>query len=188
MGRRYTLLVGAVLLSLLVGTVGMVPRGLQAQGAFADPAFQNVWQRTDKLVADGKVSRTWFWGPTAGKAMQEDYSDSPGGKRQVQYFDKSRMEINNPNADKNSAFYVTNGLLTIELMSGRMRTGDNTTVERWPADIPMTGDPNDVTAPSYASMAKVSNAGIDHRAADRTGQGIVETMSAVGVVSKDASK
>ena len=188
MGRRYTMLAVAVLLSMLVGTVGAMPQGLQAQGTFADPAFQNVWQRTDKLVADGTVSRTWFWGPTAGKAMQEDYSDSPGGKRQVQYFDKSRMEINNPAGDKNSPFYVTNGLLTIELMSGRMRTGDNTTVERWPADIPMTGDPSDVTAPSYAAMAKVANAGIDHRAADRTGQTIVETMSATGVVSKDTSK
>jgi phosphate/phosphite/phosphonate ABC transporter binding protein len=187
-GRRYTTLVVVVLLSMLVGSAGMMPRGLAAQGTFADPAFQNVWQRTDKLVADAKVARTWFWGPTAGKTMQEDYAESPGAKRLVQYFDKSRMEINNPAADKTGAFYVTNGLLTVELMSGKMRTGDNSTVEKWPADIPMTGDPNDVTAPSYASMAKVSNAGIDHRVADKTGQTIVETMSAVGVVSKDNSK
>src|SRR3954451_11779341 len=124
--RRYTMLAVAVLLSMLVGTVGMVPKGLAAQGAFADPAFQNVWQRTDKLVADAKIARTWFWGPTAGKEGKEKYAESPGGQRQVQYFDNSRMEINNPGGDKNSAFYVTNVLLTIELMSGRMRTGDST--------------------------------------------------------------
>jgi hypothetical protein len=41
----------------------------------------------------------------------------------VQYFDKSRMEINNPNGDKNSPFYVTNGLLTVELMSGKIQVG-----------------------------------------------------------------
>src|SRR5205809_2298134 len=30
---------------------------------FAHPAFQRVWDRTDSLVASGRVSRTWFWGP-----------------------------------------------------------------------------------------------------------------------------
>src|SRR4051794_37927516 len=37
------------------------PQG--AAPAFTDPAFTQVWTRTDQLVADGKVGRTWFWGP-----------------------------------------------------------------------------------------------------------------------------
>ena len=43
--------------------------------------------------------------------------------RLVQYFDKTRMEITDPNGDQNSIWYVTNGLLVVELMSGRMQIG-----------------------------------------------------------------
>ena len=31
--------------------------------AFADPAFRRVWERTDLPVAQGRVNRTWMWGP-----------------------------------------------------------------------------------------------------------------------------
>src|SRR5436853_2940757 len=82
---------------------------------FAHPAFKRVWDRTDSLVASGQVSRTWFWGPEPRAAAQEQYVDAPGatGTRLVQYFDKSRMEINDPNADQSTPWFVTNGLLTI---------------------------------------------------------------------------
>ncbi|MEO5950937.1 MAG: hypothetical protein ABIQ44_00535, partial [Chloroflexia bacterium] len=82
---------------------------------FADPAFQNTWSRTDQLVDEGKVKRSYYWGPTPGFTAYEDYAEGPSGKHLVQYFDKSRMEINNPNGDKSNPFYVTNGLLTVEL-------------------------------------------------------------------------
>ena len=52
------------------------------------------------------------------------YKNAPGGQRLVQYFDKSRMEINNPGGDQNSPFYVTNGLLAAELITGRMQVGE----------------------------------------------------------------
>ena len=97
----------------------------QAPG-FADPAFQAVWQRTDAPVAEGKVARTWVWGPTPGKSMQEPFAEGPGGSHLVQYFDKARMEINNPNGNPADPFYVTNGLLVVEMISGNMQTGANT--------------------------------------------------------------
>src|SRR5205814_309654 len=84
-----------------------------------------VWTRTDRLVADGTVGRSWYWGPQPNTATREYYKDAPGSTRLVQYFDKSRMEINNPNGDPNNPFFVTNGLLVIELISGRMQVGDN---------------------------------------------------------------
>src|SRR5689334_16374185 len=139
---------------------------------FADPAFKKVWDRTDYLVSTGQVSRTWFWGPTPGAAAQEQYIDAPSGTgtRLVQYFDKSRMEINNPNGDKNSLFYVTNGLLTIELISGQMQIGNNAFVNRYPANIPIAGDTDDVNAPTYASFISVANTRRgDHPQPDRTG-------------------
>src|SRR5437870_5163289 len=85
---------------------------------FADDAFKNVWMRTDSLVDDGLVKRSYFWGPTPGFTAYEDYAEGPNGKHLVQYFDKSRMEVNNPNGDKSNPFYVTNGLLTEELIYG----------------------------------------------------------------------
>src|SRR3954467_14302243 len=95
-----------------------------APPAFARSAFESTWRRTDAPVASGSVRRTWFWGPgpnTGG--LTEDYAQGTRGKRLVQYFDKSRMEINNPGGDPASPWYVTNGLLTVELISGRMQTG-----------------------------------------------------------------
>src|SRR5215470_8177411 len=92
---------------------------------FLSAAFQKVWTRTDKLVFDHAVGRSWYWGPEANTATREYWKNSPGENRLVQYFDKSRMEINNPNGDPNSPFYVTNGLLVVEMISGRMQVGES---------------------------------------------------------------
>src|SRR5687768_212355 len=102
--------------------LGSVPGNSDAQAnqamMFADPAFRNVWTRTDQLVLNGAAKRSWYWGPQPNsEPMMEEYAEGPGGKHLVQYFDKSRMEINNPDGDKNNPFYVTNGLLVKELIS-----------------------------------------------------------------------
>jgi multiple sugar transport system substrate-binding protein len=157
---------------------------------FASPAFQRVWERTDKLVADGTVKRTWLWGPKPNTAaLTEPNKESPGGNRQVQYFDKSRMEINNPSADPNDPFFVTNGLLTVELVSGRRQVGASEYQNSYPACINVTGDPGDGTAPSYAAMQRVSNttAG-DHPADSAMGQAVTATIDATGNVGADAGK
>ncbi|MEO5952715.1 MAG: hypothetical protein ABIQ44_09645, partial [Chloroflexia bacterium] len=130
-----------LLLSLVVSTAHGV--GASAAINFADPAFQTTWTRTDALVASGQVKRSWLWGPQSNTGpLYEDYAEGTDGKRLVQYFDKSRMEINNPNGNKNDAFYVTNGLLTVELITGYIQTGNNSRVLRWPAHIPLAGDTN----------------------------------------------
>jgi hypothetical protein len=121
--------------------------------------------------------------------LQEDYVEGQGGKRLVQYFDKSRMEINNPNADPSNRFFVTNGLLAVELISGRMQTGNNTFVNRYPADIPMASDPDDANAPTYLSFQGVSNtqAG-DHPANSRVGLPATSTISRSGTIGDDPTK
>src|SRR3954466_16373563 len=93
-------------------------------GKFADPAFERVWQRTDLPVANHLAARAWFWGPQPGVSRREFFPASPTGHL-VQYFDKARMEINDPSADPNSPWYVTNGLLTVELITGEL-IGDPT--------------------------------------------------------------
>src|SRR4051794_18897335 len=100
-------LISVLFASLLLG-LGNFSVAFAAQ-SFASPDFQNVWNRTDKQVANGSLSRTFLWGPEPNTAaLQEDYAEAPGGKRLVQYFDKSRMEITKPDGDKSSPYYVTN--------------------------------------------------------------------------------
>src|SRR5690348_8438762 len=96
-------------LGVEAANAGLAPLRLTA-GTFAEPAFRNMWERTDLLVEQGAVSRTWLWGPTAGFSTRETWTGSPGGVRLVQYFDKGRMEISNPAAPPTDPFYVTNGL------------------------------------------------------------------------------
>jgi hypothetical protein len=128
-------------------------RTASAAQDFASPDFQRIWNRTDKQVATGGASRTWLWGPEPFTgAIQEDYAEAPGGKRLVQYFDKSRMEITNPNGDKSSPYYVTNGLIARELMTGKLQAGDNKFEDRIPAQIGVAGDPDDTQGPTYASL------------------------------------
>lgn len=124
---------------------------------FAHEAFRRVWERTDLPVQNGIVSRSWYWSDgkpfTAG--MMEPYEEGPGGERLVQYFDKSRMEITDPSADQDSIWYVTNGLLVVELMTGMMQVGHNAFVEREPAVVNCAGDFDDPDGPTYATFAGV---------------------------------
>lgn len=181
----------AVLATLIAPTFAAYPSTptSTAQAQFADPAFQATWTRTDKLVADSKVVRSWYWGPTPGKAETEKYAEGVGGTRQVQYFDKSRMEINDPNADKSSPFYVTNGLLTVELISGKMQTGKSTYETRYPANIPLASDIDDTDAPTYASYFLIANSPLgDHPAVDMTGKVVDYDVNKAGIVSLNSAR
>jgi hypothetical protein len=131
---------------------------VRAAESFADPAFRALWERTDGPVAGNRVQRTFLWGAAPLAAgMTERYAESPTGTRLVQYFDKSRMEITNPTADPSSPSYVTNGLLVIELMTGRIQIGSDPTQfeQRDPATINAVGDSDDPNAPTYATLARL---------------------------------
>jgi hypothetical protein len=124
-----------------------------------DSQFIQTWDRTDRPVSTGQVSRTWMWGPEAfTPVLTEEYAESPGGERDVQYFDKSRMEITNPNAVDDGIWYVTNGLLSTELITGRMQIGHDTFEERQPAQVNVAGDPDDPDGPTYASFTDLLDA------------------------------
>ncbi len=157
---------------------------------FGDPAFDITWQRTDRPVALGEVQRSYFWGPQANTLpLLEPYAQGVNGQRVVQYFDKSRMEINNPYANPNDPFYVTNGLLTIELISGKMQVSDASYVDREPADIPLASDTDDPNAPTYRSFQGVSNTPLgSHPVGSEVGQFATATINKAGQVGDDPSK
>ncbi len=115
--------------------------------------FDRVWKLSDGPIATGSVRKPWTWGPKAlTKIIEEPYSDSPNGKRQVVYFDKSRMEINNPDRNPDSNWYVTNGLLPLEMIKGKIQTGNNEFEDRKPAEINIVGDLDDSHGVTYASL------------------------------------
>ncbi|HEX2914083.1 MAG TPA: L,D-transpeptidase [Chloroflexia bacterium] len=117
---------------------------------FANDFFKATWQRTDLPIQTSKASRSWYWGPQPQTvAVEESYADSPGGKRIVQYFDKARMEINNPSKN-----VVTNGLLVVEMINGKLQQGDSVFTNTEPARIPIAGD-SDNPFPTYADLGGV---------------------------------
>jgi hypothetical protein len=135
-------LAALTIVAVLAGQLSTGAASAAVPTNFADEAFKSLWTRTDSLVESGRVPRSWYWGPQPNTGpIMEDYAEGPGGKHLVQYFDKTRMEINNPGGDKSNPFYVTNGLLTRELITGYMQTGNNKFVLRWPAQITIAGDP-----------------------------------------------
>ncbi|HKP53268.1 MAG TPA: hypothetical protein VJ183_11525 [Chloroflexia bacterium] len=162
---------------------GASPPAVTQPSGFADDAFKNVWMRTDLPVSSGTVKRSYYWGPAPGVAMMEEYAEGPGGKRLVQYFDKSRMEINNPSGTKSDPFYVTNGLLTVELISGRMQVGNDSFITRYPAEIDLASDTDDKSAgtPTYASFRNLPAI----RGTYNLNQLIFSTINRAGVTGSD---
>lgn len=122
---------------------------------FIDPAFERVWSRTDQPIANGSANRTWMWGPTGLIGRAEVYQQSNGGARQVQYFDKARMEITDWQRDRANPWFVTNGLLVREMIEGRVQIGDGEFMQRAAAEVGIAGDASDPQAPTYASLQKL---------------------------------
>ncbi len=139
-----------------------------------DPLFYNVWERVDRPVKENVAVRSWIWGPQGRAVAQEPYG---AGSRLVQYFDKARMELN-PAGSKPA--FVTNGLLVVELMSGRVQTGPTQYETRSPAVVPIGGDGANNPAPSYATLARISSLSGENRAVAAPKQLVTASLSNTG--------
>jgi hypothetical protein len=147
----------AILLALGLVATSVAPLAAQEDGnnhEFANQSFEERWERTDRPVADDEIDRTWMWGPEPNSdTLLEEYADSPDGVRQVQYFDKSRMEINDPSEDPGNVWQVTNGLLVVDMIEGRVQIGDDEfDYSPEPADIPIAGDVDVIPGITYAKI------------------------------------
>lgn len=185
-------MVFAVVMSAVFPLVGTGPTTAEAAPpAFTKPGFQRVWLTTDAPVDNGQVQRSYLWGPNFIDAGYERYDDAApvgGQRRWVQYFDKTRMELNNPFGDPNSQYYVTNGLLVVELVSGRRQEGDTRFVDtNTPANnVPVAGDNIAVNAgaPTYKTLRAVASYDDASVAANRQPSKIGQKVSAT--LTKDA--
>ncbi|RIK43760.1 MAG: hypothetical protein DCC58_09195 [Chloroflexi bacterium] len=125
----------------------------------AGDAFTRTWARTDRPIVEGVANRTWMWGPESfSGTIPETYFEASGSVRHVRYYDKSRMEITDVTGDPTETWYVTNGLLVVELTTGRMQMGDNLFDTRTPAQVNVAGDADDPLGPTYATFGALRNA------------------------------
>src|SRR6184192_485649 len=138
--------VGALLLALLAGALAP----LAAAEPIPYPTF-------DQPVYYGDASRSYTWGAAIIQGQDEAFKEGANGKHRVQYFEKSRMEVNDPSADQSNPFFVTQGLLAEDMIYGRIQVGVDTFLPASPAAIPF-GDPDDKTGPTYKSLNGVTNA------------------------------
>lgn len=149
-----------------------------AQEGFAAPAIQAVWQRDDGQVAAGKANRPWLWGPGPFNTNYEPYAGTPGASHLVQYFDKGRLEINDPAADPRSPWYVTSGRLVSEMVAGEAQTGAGASYKIGPATVPVTGNDGNSESPTYAAFAPLTA-----RAQRAYGQAVATLLDAAGKIA-----
>ncbi|MBN9393412.1 MAG: 6-bladed beta-propeller [Chloroflexi bacterium] len=184
--KSKNLLRGGAILALLF-TLMPVVTVAAASPTFNDPGFANTWNRVDKPVQDvpGGVGRGYTWGPAIPQAAgmtKEPYND---GQRTVQYFDKARMEVNNPNGNPNDLFYVTTGLLVKELVTGKRQDGDNSFTQQQPSGVQVAGDTNEFggnqVAPTYASFRFIGTfSGTENGRASFVGQVVTSRVDRDG--------
>jgi hypothetical protein len=182
-----------VILFLISAGFGFVPTTkAQVERVNSDEAaiakFNEMWLYSDDVFLSGRAAnnppgRSWTWGPRINSNIfYEDYAEASGGKRRVIYHDKSRMEIS-PGGS-----FVTNGLLTKELVTGKRQDGDAKFTQLAPSTSAVAGDPNingaNVVAPTYATFQKVVsfNPG-ENSAPSRLGQVINQAINKAGEVS-----
>jgi hypothetical protein len=183
MGGRSARLTVATVILMVALTLPANAQSGQEDGQ-AKELFQQTWARTDKPVADEHIVRTWMWGPgPLTGTLLEPYAESPDGRRSVQYFDKSRMEINDPDAINDGLWYVTNGLLVVEMVEGYFQTGDAAFDDSpEPADINIAGDPGE--RPTYADIHRLQ---LRSQPAARSGTFITATYGEDNTIGEDAA-
>jgi thermitase len=145
-------------------------------------AMQSVWTRTDAPVASGATARSWLWGSGADSYVYEPYDEAQHGTRLVYYYDKSRMEVTDPLDDRAQQWYVTNGLLVTEMITGLVQLGDTHFQPRPAAQVNVAGDPDDANGPTYASFSDLRYAApLDNGAL------VDQTLARDGTVSAEAA-
>jgi len=181
---------GLLLLAALTLTIPLLAGVVSAAPSFPDANFQKTWERTDKILTERtNVGRGYVWGPESIFNGLEPYTEASNGQRTVQYFDKARMEVNNPGADRNDPNFVTSGLLVKELVLGRQQNGNNVGnfIQGNPSEVQVAGDPNtgglNAGSPTYRSFRNLATFNNDNPVDPKLGQGVFQRIDKSGTVS-----
>lgn len=157
--RRPALRIAAVL--LLIITVSAVawpaladPNDPESQPTIQiDPSIQAVWEQNDGQIVEGNLQRAWILGPEPIASSIEYYPESPTGYRELVYYDKGRLELNDPTSLPGSNWLVQGGSLVSEMLSGRVQLGEEEFVRRPLPQIAIVGDAGQPDAVTYADLA-----------------------------------
>lgn len=168
----------------VIVVVSFLPVEATQPSAFADPAFEELYNRSDSQ------QRALIWGSGPLVSLVEPFTGAPGNRRLVQYFDRGRMEVATQSSGVGTfERSVTQGLLVREMATGSVQVGYDTFVQGAPASLPVFGTAvatAEETQLTYADFAEVVNL----RAGNRT-QGterrIEQWISPGGLVTEDPS-
>jgi hypothetical protein len=132
-----------LLILIAIVAVSLLPVRQTENVPFASPAFQRLWS-----IQPASAARSIdLWGSEPLLWRLEPYADLPDGRRKVQYFERGRMELGaNPNE-------VTQGLLALELTTGRIFLGRDLYESRPPPDISIDGGQLDDRVPTYLTLS-----------------------------------
>lgn len=153
-----------------------------------DAAFGALWQRTDGVRA---TDAAWMWGPQDWWQTQEPYAEAPRNLRWVRYYDKARMEVTDPTLPASSLWFVSNGLLVVEMVTGQIQVGN--TARTLACSIPPCGSPQPVAgdasmanrSPTYRDFAGLIQAGQANRVGQAVDQWLIHSDMAASLVIGD---
>jgi hypothetical protein len=158
-------------------------------GAFTSEQFLNIWQHADSPVVDRQATRSWIWGVSALVARYEPYQDSPNAlaaasQPTLQYLPQGWANVVLASPDPADPWFITFGFLAQAQINQMMQAGETTNVVPLTADMPLVGDSNDPTAPTYASFQRVMGT----RFPDLTGEPVLDTLDKEGNVGLYAGR
>jgi hypothetical protein len=148
-----------------------------------------LWVRLDGTVRYQTTGQSWVLGPSIRAVATEPYQEDPDGVRTVYYFDKARVEVNDPKASDPQRS-LSLGLLVRDMVLGVVQIGDQRFVPVAPAEIPLAGDLRDnASAPTYASLRALATVGehaAERRAPVRVGEAVTALLARDGSVASAA--
>ena len=194
---------GLLILAALPATPLALPGEAQTSGITTGPEFTvsgmpideaivDLWRESDGDVAGTTANRSWLWGPTA-LATTVEYGANASNRREVVYYDKARLEINDPGASS-GGWYVSGGLLVTEMLSGDIPITADASARLDPPAVPVAGDIEGSDAPTYATLAahasilgeRLSDGAAVELAGSRVGAEITASLGTDGSIVDEA--
>ncbi len=139
---------GLLALSWMLGLLALQVMPVYAADGLGNEAFTKAYNANPGL-----------WG-TPAQVLNETWFNTKSGQRQVQYFDKGRMELTYPETQPG---LVGDSKLVVELVSGRMQVSDTLYWQYDAAEIPVAGGATfaaNPQSPSYSAFKTATGADV----------------------------
>ena len=141
------------MLGLLVLPAALLPSVQTDAGAPEEDQFSEIWSRLDLPVTQGQADRSWVWGPAAiSDVMVEPSAGDRSAVREIQYFEKGRIEVRSSDAADSEVEILQGAPLVLDLIDGTASNRTASLVDLSPAEIPIAGDEDSPGSIQYADI------------------------------------